>query len=355
MTEVEVVIVGAGVIGLATARELARRGHEVVIVERERVIGLGVSARNSGVIHAGIYYAKGSLKAQFCGRGRDLLYRFCLERDIGHRRCGKLVVAVSQDEMGTLARLHQHAAPRLGDDLIWLDQRGLTERAPQIRGVAALQLRTTGIVDTDALMCALLADACDYGATLLLNTPVNSIAADGSSTHAILQSGVGIRARHLINAAGLDAVTLANTAGSTRRSVFAKGSYFRLTVPPPTDCLIYPLPQHGGLGIHLTLDLLGRGHFGPDVELIEKPEFSVDPARADAFYAAIRRYWPSVPNDALEPAFAGVRPKLANDPYGDFVIERSHGLINLLGFESPGLTASLAIAEHVGDMISAQN
>lgn len=322
-----------------------------MIVEREGAIGLGISARNSGVIHAGIYYAPGSLKAQLCTAGREQLYRYCIDHDIAHRRCGKLVIATDASEVERLAGL-QSGAARLGVDLNWLDAADIRAFAPALSGMAALHSPATGIVDVPALMQALLEDAEACGAQLMLDTHVTAIEPSEPSTRVHYRSAAEpIRALYVINAAGLDAPGLAATAGPAPTPLYAKGSYFALSGTAPTSCLVYPLPPLAGLGIHLTLDLDGTARFGPDVEWVQTPTYDVDPARADAFYQAIRRYWPGLPDGALTPAYAGVRPKLAEHPSDDFLIQRRFGLISLLGFESPGLTAALAIGEHVAGMI----
>ncbi len=328
-----------------------RRGRDVLIVEREAAIGLGISARNSGVIHAGIYYAQGSLKAQLCAAGRDELYRYCAEHGIAHQRCGKLVIAGHANEVERLTQL-QSGAARLGVDLNWFDTAQLRAFAPALSGVAALHSPATGIVDVPALMQALLDDVQARGARLVLDADVTAIEPNGTSARVLCRSGLpSLEGQCVVNAAGLDAPGLAATTGPAPTPLFAKGSYFALKGPAPTSCLVYPLPSAGGLGIHLTLDLDGNARFGPDVEWVDAPNYDVHPARADAFYAAIRRYWPGLPDGSLAPAYAGVRPKLAENPSDDFVIRRRDNLIDLLGVESPGLTASLAIGEHVADLI----
>lgn len=356
MDSVDVVVVGAGVIGLAVARELAIAGREVLILEAEPRIGTGVSARNSEVIHAGIYYAPGSLKARLCVQGRDRLYQFCAQRGIGHRRCGKLIVAPADAQTGALARLAANARAS-GVELTMLSGAEARALEPQLNCAAALWSPLTGIVDAQALMLALLADAQAHGATLACHSAVTRVVLEKDA--ALL--GVGgaeprLRARLLINCAGLGATALAQRIeGFPRQWVprlyFAKGSYFSLSARPPFQRLIYPLPVDGGVGIHLTLDLAGRGRFGPDVEATTGPDYAVAEARAPLFYAAIRQYWPGLAQGTLVPDYAGVRPRISapGEPLADFRIDdaRLHGLpqvLNLFGIESPGLTAALAVA-----------
>ena len=356
MDSVDVVVVGAGVIGLAVARELALNGREVLILEAAPQIGTGVSARNSEVIHAGIYYAAGSLKSRLCVAGRDRLYEFCAQRGIGHRRCGKLIVATTEAETAGLARIAA-TAQASGVDLALLTRGEALAREPQLSCAAALWSPLTGIVDAQALMLALLGEAQNHGALLACNSAVTRVVLEKD---AVLVGVAGaepaLRARRLVNCAGLGASALARCiegfpARLVPRMHLAKGSYFSLRARPPFQHLIYPLPGDGGVGIHLTVDLAGRGRFGPDVEPIADPDYTVDAAGAPRFYAAIRKYWPGLPDGALRPDYAGVRPRISapGEPLADFRIddERLHGLpqvLNLFGIESPGLTASLALA-----------
>ena len=355
MDSVDVVVVGAGVIGLAVARELALAGREVLILEAEPRIGTGVSARNSEVIHAGIYYAPDSLKARLCVQGRDRLYEFCAQRGIGYRRCGKLIVAAADAQAG-LERIVSSARGS-GVELTLLS--GLQARAlePQVQCAAALLSPLTGIVDAQALMLALLADAQAHGAILACNSAVTRVVLEkDAALLGISGAEPQLRTRLLVNCAGLGASALAQRIeGFPRqwvpRTYFAKGSYFSLAARPPFQHLIYPLPTDSGVGIHLTLDLAGRGRFGPDVEARAAPDYAVEPERAPLFYAAIRKYWPGLPDGALLPDYAGVRPRISapGEPLADFRIDdaRLHGLpqvLNLFGIESPGLTASLAVA-----------
>lgn len=365
MERVDCVVVGAGVVGLAVARALARAGREVLILEAEAAIGTATSARSSEVIHAGIYYPPGSLKGRLCLAGRQALYGFCDSHGVPYRRCGKLIVATEDAQLTALEQLHRHARANGVDDLQRLDGPAVRALEPQLRAVAGLLSPSTGIIDSHALMLALLGDAERHGAVLALNAPVEGIKATGEGL--CVQVGgsdpLPLLARTLVNCAGHGAPVLAaRTEGLGRaglpRQYFAKGSYFSLAGRAPFRHLIYPLPEPGGLGVHLTLDLAGQARFGPDVQWVEGLDYALEPQRADGFYAAIRRYWPDLPDDALQPAYAGVRPKISGpgEAAADFRIDgpAQHGisgLVNLFGIESPGLTASLAIGEHVATLL----
>lgn len=371
MDSVDCVIIGAGVVGLAIAREMALAGRDVIIVEAADAIGSGTSSRNSEVIHAGIYYAPESLKAQLCGQGRELLYRYCEERHVPHARCGKLIVAADAEQDKRLDSIAARAASNGVTDLRRLSRAEATAKEPQLECVAALLSPSTGIVDSHALMQQLLADAEAAGASLALQSEV--VAARVESAGIILEvltpdgQHTDLLATHVINAAGLAAPRIArHFSGLPPQSIptayFAKGNYFSLSGKTPFSHLIYPTPEAGGLGVHLTLDLAGQARFGPDVEWLDigderEIDYRVDPARGERFYASIRRYWPGLPDDALQPGYSGVRPKLTrNGTDMDFVIQgpQQHGisgLINLYGIESPGLTATLAIAQHVRRML----
>ncbi|WP_174873184.1 NAD(P)/FAD-dependent oxidoreductase [Vogesella oryzae] len=359
MDKLDTVVIGAGVVGLACARALAQAGREVMIVEQEADIGQHTSSRNSEVIHAGIYYPAGSLKAQLCVAGKELLYRYCAERAIPHQRIGKLLVAVSDADAPRLAALQDKAAANGVHDLQWLDAAALRQREPALQAHAALLSPSTGIVDSHALMQALLADAEHAGALLALASPIVGGAVSADGIVLTLADGYQVLARQVINAAGLWAPTVAGRIhGVPRETVpqahYARGVYFALGGKSPFSQLIYPLPEAGGLGTHLTLDLGGQARFGPDVEWIDGVDYSVDPQRAERFYSSIRRWWPALPDAALAPTYSGVRPKITGpgQPDADFVIQGAAvhgvpGLINLYGIESPGLTACLAIAERV--------
>jgi len=363
---VDALVVGAGVVGLAVARALAQRGREVVVVEAEAGIGRGVSARSSEVVHGGLYYPSGSLKARLCVRGRQLLYDYCAARGVGHRRCGKLVVATDQAQLGALRALHAQALANGVHDLAWLDGAAARALEPALAACAALHSPSSGIVDSHALMLALQADAQAGGAQFAFGSRVRGgrVVAGGIEVEvdAVDAAPMRLRARSLVNSAGLGATALAARivglpAATLPRGHRCKGSYFALAGRAPFARLVYPLHDGAGLGVHLTLDLAGQARFGPDTEWLADDaaeDLRVDPARGAAFEAAVRRYWPGLPAGALLPAYAGVRPKIAGpgEPAADFLIAgpAEHGvagLVNLCGIESPGLTASLAIAEEV--------
>jgi len=359
--EVETVVIGAGVIGLAVARALAMTGREVLTLERENAFGTITSSRNSEVVHAGIYYARDSLKAKLCVAGRRMLYAYCREHGIPHRRCGKLIVACSPGEADLFGDIARRARRNGVLDLRPISGAEAKALEPALDCSSALLSPSTGIVDSHGLMLALLGEAEAFGAMLVLNTPVERLAAAEGGF--LVETGgdepTRLLAREVINSAGLDAPELALRMGglppeAAPRQWIAKGNYFSLATKAPFERLIYPAPVAGGLGIHLTLDLQNRGRFGPDVEWVETRDYAVDPARGDAFYRAIRRYWPGLPDGALAPDYSGIRPKLSQGGRhaDDFRVSgaREHGLpgyVGLYGIESPGLTASLAIADHV--------
>lgn len=361
MDEVDCVVIGAGVVGLATARVLAIAGYETVILERHASFGTETSSRNSEVVHAGIHYPKGSLKARLCVRGRDLLYRYCAEHDVPHRRCGKLIVATSEAQLPRLAATEDCARLNGVSDLQLLECDVARAMEPELECTAALWSPSTGIVDAHSYMLSLLGDAERYGAVIAYRSPVDALLPVGGATE-VLTSGESpgdLRARWLINSAGLHAVAVARRIEGfpiehIPNEYRAKGTYFALNGRAPFSRLIYPVPEPGGLGIHLTVDLAGQPRFGPDVEWVDAIDYEVDAARATRFYDAIRRYWPALPDDALTPAYAGIRPKIAGpgDPAADFRIDSPAvhgvpGIVNLFGIESPGLTAAAAIAEEV--------
>jgi len=371
MDQVDALVIGAGVVGLAVGAELARHGRETVVVEAESGIGQGVSSRNSEVIHAGIYYPAGSLKARLCVRGKELLYAFCAEHGVPHRRCGKLVVATGEEQHAALDRLAQHAAAAG----VRLDALGAAEaRAlePALHCTAALHSPTSGIVDSHALMLALQGELERFGGALALQSRVRA-ARFAPGQPAVVQvetpeGGFELAAGCVVNAAGLHAPDLARAfagqpAEAVPRAHYAKGSYFALAAPPPFSRLVYPVPVDAWLGVHVTLDLAGQVRFGPDHEwlTVGRPEdidYAVDLRRAEGFEAAIRRYWPGLPAGALVPAYSGVRPKIhgPGQPAPDFRIDgpARHGvagLVNLFGIESPGLTSSLALAEDVRSLL----
>ena len=355
------VVIGAGVIGLATARALAQAGREVILVEAASAIGTETSSRNSEVIHAGLYYPAGSLKATRCVEGRRRLYAYCEARGVPHRRCGKLVVAADDADVDALTGIAARARQNGVDDIALIDARALEEREPALVGRAALLSPSTGIVDTHALMMAYLDDAETAGAALALRTPVigGTVVADGVLLHLGGDEPMRLRARHVVNAAGLSAWDVSRSlAGLPTDPIpprrLCKGSYFSLIGRAPARHLVYPVPSAAGLGTHLTLDLAGKARFGPDVEWVDGIDYRVDPARGEQFYAAIRRYWPGLPDGALQPDYAGIRPKVVGpgDPAADFVVQSPEGTgaagyVALYGIESPGITASLALADRI--------
>ena len=362
METVQTVVIGAGVVGLAIARELALSGREVVILERENAFGTVTSARNSEVIHAGIYYEPGSLKARLCVEGRGKLVEFCRSHGVDHRLCGKLIVAASDAERAGLEKIERRARAAGVDTLRWLSGDEACALEPALRCSHALISPETGVIDSHGLMLALLGEAEDHGAMLGLLSEVTraEVRGDGFELEVMGADGsMRIGCRELVNAAGLGAQRVASAIeGLARERVpplhLAKGNYFSLAGRCPFSRLIYPIPNEAGLGVHLTLDLGGQGRFGPDVEWVSEIGYDVDPRRGDSFYAEIRTYWPDLPDGALQPAYAGMRPKLVGPgaPAADFRIDGASvhgipGLINLFGIESPGLTGCLAIAARV--------
>ena len=361
--QVDTVVIGAGVVGLAVARALALQGREVMVLEAADAFGTGTSARNSEVIHAGIYYLAGSLKSRLCVQGKQMLYDYCAERGIAHQRCGKLIVATSADQVDELRAIQQRAAANGVHDLRLLTRAEAQALEPSLQCHAALLSPSTGIVDSHGLMLSLLGDLEQAGGLLAANSEVKSLAALEDKAQAAIKMEVfgggestELIARQVVNAAGLHAPALAaRTQGLDLRHVpqahFAKGNYFTLSGRAPFSRLIYPVPEPGGLGVHLTLDLGGQAKFGPDVQWVDSPhDLEVDAARGNAFYAEVRRYWPELRDGALQPGYAGIRPKISapGEPAADFVIQgpREHGvpgLVNLFGIESPGLTSCLAL------------
>ncbi len=361
MDSVECIVIGAGVVGIAVARALAQAGHEVLVLEAAEGIGTETSSRNSEVIHAGIYYPRDSLMARLCVRGKWMLYDFCRNRGVPFRNCGKLIVATDAPEEQKLSGIAAAAAANGVDDLQPLSGAEARLLEPALACTAALLSPSTGILDSHAYMLALQGEAEAAGAVFAFHAPVTAGRADAQGV-VIEAAGAALRARRLVNAAGLHAPSVARAiAGMPSQMVptpyYARGNYFTLSGRSPFGRLIYPVPVAGGLGVHLTLDMAGQARFGPDVEWIERIDYRVNPARADGFYAAIRRYWPGLPDAALQPGYAGIRPKIVPPSVArqDFVVQgpAMHGvagLVNLFGIESPGLTAALALAEMVRDV-----
>lgn len=362
--KVDCVVIGAGVVGLAVGRALALKGREVLVLEAADAIGTQTSSRNSEVIHAGLYYPTGSLKAQLCVRGRDMLYAYCAERAVPFRRCGKLLVATSDAQLPGLESIRARALANGVPELQWLTREEAQALEPALQCVAALHSPNTGIVDSHALMLALQGDLEHAGGIVALNSPLARAECAQDAIYLIAEDGTRLQARTVINAAGLYAPGLAaRFAGLDAAHVpiahYAKGNYFTLAGRAPFSRLIYPVPEAAGLGVHLTLDLGGQAKFGPDVQWVDSPDdLLVDAARGDAFYAEVRKYWPGLRDGALAPGYAGIRPKIhgADAPAADFVIQGPSvhgvaGLVNLFGIESPGLTSALAIADHVAAMV----
>lgn len=359
--KVDVVVVGAGVVGLAVARALAQVGNEVIVLERHELAGQETSSRNSGVIHSGIYYPHGSLKARLCVRGRELLYPYCESRSVAHERCGKLIVA-QQAQVPDLQVLHAKGIANGVTDLEWRSGAEVAAMEPAVRCAAGLWSPATGIVDVHELMLAFEADLEARGGTVVVDTELLAAGITPDGFVAVIRSGGDsseIACRVLVNSAGLSApAVLDRIAGyppaRRRQAYFAKGNYFVCQGAKPFRHLVYPMPNEAGLGVHATLDLDGTTRFGPDVEWVDEPDYRVDASRGNSFYAAIREYWPGLPDGSLQPGYSGIRPKLvgAGAKAGDFEIDGpgQHGvpgLINLLGIESPGLTSSLALGEEV--------
>lgn len=364
MDQVDCVVIGAGVVGLAVARALALQGREVMVLEAADAIGTQTSSRNSEVIHAGIYYPQGSLKASLCVQGKAMLYAYCTERGLAHRRCGKLIVATHESQVGALQGIVAKAAANGVDDLVLLSREEARTMESALHCVAAIHSPSTGIVDSHALMLSLQGDLENAGGLVAFNAGVRGARyLEQSAQRGIaLQTwdGTALLARTVINAAGLHAPALAACVqgldpGHVPTAYFAKGNYFTLSARSPFSRLIYPVPEAAGLGVHLTLDLGGQAKFGPDVQWVDSPDdLVVDPRRGDGFYAEVRKYWPALPDGALLPGYAGIRPKISGPQAvaADFVIQGPAvhgvpGLVNLFGIESPGLTSCLAIGAAV--------
>ena len=358
---VEAVVVGAGVVGLAVARALAKAGREVIVLERHGLIGSETSSRNSEVIHAGIYYPTGSAKADLCVAGKHQLYAYCQERGIPHAACGKLIVATSEGQLAELERIEQKAVENGVTDLEFWDATRARSLEPALACTGALWSPSTGIIDSHALMLAYQGDLEDAGGMIAFNASLEwaRVTADGFALEVGGETPMELGCTILVNSAGLDAPRLARRIegydqAQAPTAYYCKGNYYTLKGKSPFSRLIYPVPEAAGLGVHVTIDLGGQCRFGPDTEWLEAIDYDVDPRRADVFYDAVRRYWPGLPDNALEPGYAGIRPKLRpkGEPAADFTIQGpaehgTPGLVHLYGIESPGLTASPAIGDEV--------
>jgi len=358
---VEAVVIGAGVVGLAVARRLAMTGLEVVVLEAAEAIGTETSSRNSEVIHAGIYYPKDSWKAQFCVAGKKALYRYCETHGVEHRNCGKFIVATNKEQISELERLKRAATENGVPDLEWRTPAEVSVEEPAVFCVKALWSPSTGIIDSHGLMLSYQGDAEAAGAMIAFHAPVKSgvIKKDGVCLSVGGEAPTTLKAKFVINSAGLHAQRMAsNIVGVPKETIppcyYAKGNYYSLLGKAPFKRPIYPVPEKAGLGVHVTVDLGGQIRFGPDVEWIDGLNYDVDPARADAFYSAVRAYYPDLPDGAIQPGYSGIRPKLQapGEAARDFMVQGPNehgvaGLVNLYGIESPGLTASLAIADRV--------
>ena len=364
---VECVVAGAGVVGLAVGRALALSGREVWVLDGAEGIGTGVSSRNSEVIHAGIYYPAGSLKARFCVEGKRMLYDYCAERGVAHRRLGKLIVAADEAEAPVLQTIRAKAAANGVADLELLSGEAARGMEPALRAAGALLSPSTGIVDSHSLMLAFQGDIENAGGAVVAHARVAGgrvRPGGGVLLHLGGAEAMDLECEVMVNAVGLHAPDLARSIrgvpeASVPRAYYCKGSYYSLMGRAPFSRLIYPVPEKAGLGVHLTIDLGGQARFGPDVEWVEREDYDVDIRRADGFYAAIRRYWPGLKDGQLAPGYAGIRPKISGplDPAADFVVSgpEDHGvagLVNLFGIESPGLTSSMAIGGYVAGMVN---
>ncbi len=366
---VDVVVIGAGVVGLAVARALALSpkfaGKELLLLEAANAIGTGTSSRNSEVIHAGIYYPQGSLKAKLCVEGKAMLYDYCEDRGIGFKRCGKLIVATNEAQVAQLQGIIAKAAANGVQDLVLLTREQARELEPQLECVAAVHSPSTGIVDSHALMLTLQGDFENAGGLTVLNSSVAGVFIASDAIKIVMQDGTEIVTKTLVNAAGLSAPLIASKmqgleAKFVPQAYYAKGNYFTLSGKSPFSHLIYPVPEAAGLGVHLTLDLGGQAKFGPDVQWVESADdLVVNPARGNAFYAEVRKYWPQLQDNALIAGYAGIRPKISapTEAAADFMIQGpiDHGipgLVNLFGIESPGLTSSMAIGAMVAEMLN---
>lgn len=363
--KIDCAVIGAGAVGLAIARRLAIAGREVVILEAEQAFGTHTSSRNSEVIHAGIYYPTGSLKARLCVPGRRALYQYCAAHDVNHRRIGKLIVATAPDQIGGLKKYQRQAEINGLDDLRMLTVNEIAQLEPEVRAVAGFLSPSTGIIDSHGLMLAYLGDAEVHGASLALASPVDSgaVAGDGIVLNVGGNEATTIVCNTVVNSAGLNAQAVARTiTGIPPDTIppthYAIGHYYSLSGATPFKRLVYPVARQDWLGVHVTVDLGGRAKFGPDFSWIDRIDYRFDESRTAAFYEAIRRYYPGLKDGSLQPGYTGIRPKITGkgEPAADFVIHGPcdhgiKGLVNLYGIESPGLTSSLAIADYVAELL----
>ena len=364
--QIECAVIGAGVVGLAVARALALTGREVIILEAEDAIGTHTSSRNSEVIHAGIYYPQGSLKARFCVAGKQLLYEYCRERAVPHANVGKIIVACDDAERSAVGNYIEKANANGVDDLRWLSKSELTEMEPAINCIAGVLSPSTGIIDSHALMLALQGDAENAGAIAVFKSPVTTgkIQAKGIDLEIGGAEPMSITCKTVVNCAGLRAPEIARAiSGIPEQSLptayFAKAHYYTLSGKSPFRRLIYPVARKASLGVHVTIDLGGQARFGPDIAWVNDIDYGFDHSREKLFYEAIRHYWPDLQDGQLQPGYTGIRPKISgpNETAADFRIDgpddhRIPGLVNLFGIESPGLTSCLAIGEYVRDMLA---
>ncbi len=362
----QVLVIGAGVVGLAVARAAARKGHEVIVAEAQAAIGTGISSRNSEVIHGGMYYATGTLRGRHCVRGRRMLYEFCASHGVPHRKCGKLVVATNAAELDKIGQIEKQGHINGVEGLELIGGNAARALEPELSCIGALHSPETGIIDSHRYMLALRGDLEDAGGAIALNTPVIGAARKGGQWQVAFGGSDGgeFAFDAVVNCAGLRAQAVARAMAdypATRvpRLVLAKGNYFTFAGKPAFARLIYPTPIVGGLGVHVTLDLAGRMRFGPDVEWISEENYDVNPARAELFYARIRTYWPGLPDGSLSPDYSGIRPKLTGpgEPQADFLIDApaQHGLpglVQMFGIELPGLTSSLSLGEEVAGYLA---
>jgi len=366
---VDCVVIGAGVVGLAVARALALAGREVIILESADMIGTETSSRNSEVIHAGIYYQVGSLKARFCIEGKNKLYEFCAEHGVPHRRCGKIIVATDESQVPAMHEIKERSAKCGVMDLEFLTAEDAKAMEPELFCHAALWSPSTGIIDTHTLMLELQGEAEANGAMTAFLSPVEggTITDDGIVLEVGGEMPMRLRCCEVINSAGIHAPALAGTlegmpADKVPTTYLTKGNYYALTGKTPFSRLVYPAPTTQFLGVHITIDIGGQARFGPDVEHIDEMNYDVDPRRSDGFYEAVRRYWPGLKDGALHPSYSGIRPRITppGEPLCDFVVQGPgehgiSGLVNLFGIESPGLTSSMAIADYVVEMLGTRN